>query len=89
MSRKEPDRPPVEGLRDLDRLLEQFRSAGLRLDVQKLDETGALPAALDISAYRIVQEGLTNVLRHGGPIAQLSIRRSGGGIRRSGGGALD
>jgi signal transduction histidine kinase len=70
------DSRPAEGLRDLDRLLEQFRAAGLRLEVKYLAEISDLPAALDISAYRIVQEGLTNVLRHGGPIAQLSIRRS-------------
>ncbi len=67
---------PAEGLRDLDRLLEQFRAAGLRLEVKHLAEISDLPAALDISAYRIVQEGLTNVLRHGGPVAQLTIRRS-------------
>ena len=67
---------PAEGLRDLDRLLDQFRSAGLRLDVQNPDEISDLPAALDISAYRIVQEGLTNVLRHGGPAVHLTIRRS-------------
>ncbi len=70
------DSRPAEGLRDLDRLLEQFRAAGLQLEVKHLAEISDLPAALDISAYRIVQEGLTNVLRHGGPIAQLSIRRS-------------
>ena len=67
---------PAEGLRDLDRLLEQFRSAGLRLNVKNPDEISDLPAALDISAYRVVQEGLTNVLRHGGPAVQLTIRRS-------------
>jgi signal transduction histidine kinase len=67
---------PAEGLRDLDRLLEQFRSVGLRLNVTNPDEISDLPPALDISAYRIVQEGLTNVLRHGGPAAQLTIRRS-------------
>jgi signal transduction histidine kinase len=70
------DSRPAEGLRDLDRLLEQFRAAGLRLEVKHLAEISDLPAALDISAYRIVQEGLTNVLRHGGPIAQLTISRS-------------
>jgi signal transduction histidine kinase len=67
---------PAEGLRDLDRLLEQFHSAGLQLDVTNPDQISDLPAALDISAYRIVQEGLTNVLRHGGSAAQLTIRRS-------------
>jgi signal transduction histidine kinase len=67
---------PAEGLRDLDRLLEQFRSAGLQLNVKNPDEISDLPAALDISAYRVVQEGLTNVLRHGGPAVELTIRRS-------------
>ncbi|HZA32599.1 MAG TPA: sensor histidine kinase [Propionibacteriaceae bacterium] len=67
---------PTEGLRDVDRLLSQFRSAGLRLEVSDIDHTGDLPPALDISAYRIIQEGLTNVLRHGGPVAHLDVRRS-------------
>ncbi len=57
-------------------LVQQLRAAGLRVDVQHLDDTGGLPAALDISAYRVVQEGLTNVLRHGGPVARLTIRLS-------------
>jgi signal transduction histidine kinase len=68
---------PAEGLRDLDRLLRQFRAAGLRLEGAEVDDVSDLPAALDISAYRIVQEALTNVLRHGGPAAELTIRRSG------------
>jgi signal transduction histidine kinase len=67
---------PAEGLRDLDRLLEQFHTAGLQLKVTNSVDISGLPAALDISAYRIVQEGLTNVLRHGGSAAELTIRRS-------------
>ena len=67
---------PAEGLRDVDRLLSQFRSAGLRLEVADIDQGRALPPALDISAYRIIQEGLTNVLRHGGPVACLTVQRS-------------
>ena len=67
---------PAEGLRDVDRLLSQFRSAGLRLEVAEIDDTGGLPPALDISAYRIIQEGLTNVLRYGGPVAHLEVQRS-------------
>lgn len=72
---------PVDGLRDVDRLLAQFRSAGLQLDTTNLDHPTDVPAALDISAYRIVQEGLTNVLRHGGPVAHLDIRRSPAELR--------
>ena len=67
----------MEGLRDLDRLLGQFRSTGLRVEVDRHGELADLPAALDVSAYRIVQEGLTNVLRHGGPTARLALRRTG------------
>lgn len=71
-----PATAPAEGMRDLERLLSQFGTAGLRLEVTDLDPTADLPPALDISAYRIIQEGLTNVLRHGGPVAQLTFRRS-------------
>jgi signal transduction histidine kinase len=67
---------PVEGLRDMDRLLAHFRDAGVRVEVGGPGGIGDLPPALDITAYRIVQEGLTNVLRHGGPVAFLGIERS-------------
>ena len=67
---------PAEGLRDLDRLLAHFRDAGVRVEQSGPAQVGGLPPALDITAYRIVQEGLTNVLRHGGPTAYLSIERT-------------
>jgi signal transduction histidine kinase len=67
---------PAEGLRDVDRLLSQFRAAGLGLELHGLEQAVDLPPALDISAYRIIQEGLTNVLRHGGSVARLTVRRS-------------
>jgi signal transduction histidine kinase len=67
---------PAEGLRDIDRLLAQFGAAGLGVELDGPDQAGDLPPALDISAYRIIQEGLTNVLRHGGPVARLTVRRS-------------
>jgi signal transduction histidine kinase len=67
---------PAAGLRDIDHLISQFRSAGLQLEVIDLDHCADLPPALDISAYRIIQEGLTNVLRHGGPVAHLDVQRS-------------
>jgi signal transduction histidine kinase len=67
---------PAAGLRDVERLISQFRSTGLQLEVRDLDHTADLPPALDISAYRIIQEGLTNALRHGGPVAHLDVQRS-------------
>jgi signal transduction histidine kinase len=72
---------PVEGLRDVDRLLEQFRAAGVRVETSGLGDVGDLPPALDITAYRIVQEGLTNVLRHGGPVAYLTVQRQPAELR--------
>jgi signal transduction histidine kinase len=45
---------PVEGLRDIDRLLAHFRDAGVRVEVGGPGGIGDLPPALDITAYRIV-----------------------------------
>jgi signal transduction histidine kinase len=69
------DTEHAEGMRDIDRLLAQFRSTGLHVDVSDRGSFGDLPPALDITAYRIIQEGLTNVLRHGGPAAHLRVQR--------------
>ncbi|MGV1007220.1 MAG: sensor histidine kinase [Dermatophilaceae bacterium] len=77
----DPGTTSVDGLRDADRLLSQFRSAGLPVDASDLRAVGDLPPALDITAYRIIQEGLTNVLRHGGPVAHLSVERSPKALR--------
>ena len=58
---------PQPGLGQVDRLAEQFSDAGLRVDVNVAGEPQKLPMSLDLSAYRIVQEALTNVLKHAGP----------------------
>ncbi|GID28946.1 sensor histidine kinase [Paractinoplanes brasiliensis] len=58
--------PPV-GLERLDDLFAQVREAGLELTVRREGEPVPVPPAIDVSAYRIVQEALTNVLRHAGP----------------------
>ena len=55
---------PQPGLDRLDELAEPLRAGGLDVVVRRQGEQSALPAGLDLSAYRIVQEALTNTLRH-------------------------
>jgi signal transduction histidine kinase len=55
---------PAPGLADLDRLLSRTASAGVRVDVKRLGQQVDLPASIDLSAYRIIQEALTNVVKH-------------------------
>jgi signal transduction histidine kinase len=56
----------LPGLADLDTLAEQARAAGLPVDVRLEGTPAALPAGLELSAYRIIQEGLTNAIKHAG-----------------------
>lgn len=57
---------PAPGLDDLARLAEAARDAGVAVDVLTSGEPRALPPDVDLSAYRIVQEAVTNVVRHAG-----------------------
>jgi signal transduction histidine kinase len=55
---------PAPGLADLDRLIARTAGAGVRVDVTRCGQYRELPASIDLSAYRIVQEALTNVVKH-------------------------
>jgi signal transduction histidine kinase len=57
---------PQPGLGGLDSLLEEIGRAGLPVRLHVEGEPVSVPQAIDLSAYRIVQEGLTNALRHAG-----------------------
>jgi signal transduction histidine kinase len=72
----EPDEPrtPAPGLRDLPALLDSFRHAGLPVDVQRTGPYDAVPPLTDLTAYRVVQEALTNAGKHAaGAHAHLTI----------------
>ncbi len=62
---------PQPGLAQLDALIERARGAGVKVEVHEEGEPRDLPASLDLSAYRILQEALTNVRKHarGAPAA--------------------
>ena len=58
------DLSPQPGVGALDGLVERARSTGLEVDLAIEGDPGSLPAGLDLAAYRIVQEALTNIRRH-------------------------
>lgn len=63
----ETSREPQPSLAELDRLITKTRQAGLPVELEITGERRRLPAALELSAFRVVQEGLTNALKHSGP----------------------
>ena len=62
--RAQNDLAPQPGLHDVPKLLEGLSSAGLPVELEVSGDSRQLPAGIDLSAYRVVQEALTNVLRH-------------------------
>jgi signal transduction histidine kinase len=66
---------PQPGLGRLDMLLEEVRDAGLPVELRVEGKPAELPAGLDLSAFRIVQEALTNTLKHAGPARALVVVR--------------
>jgi signal transduction histidine kinase len=68
---------PQPGLASLEGLVKQVREAGLPVELQIEGEQLTLPPGVDLSAYRIVQEALTNTLKHAGHAhAQVVVRYS-------------
>ncbi|MFG2330238.1 sensor histidine kinase [Streptomyces sp. NPDC048604] len=63
--------PDVEQIEDL---VEQVRQAGLTVDFRIEGSPRPLPSGVELTAYRIVQEALTNTRKHGGPEAGASVR---------------
>jgi signal transduction histidine kinase len=83
---------PSPGLGDLDGLVAAFERAGLPVRVSVAGESTPLPRALDLSAYRIIQEGLTNALKHAGAshadvVVRYGPRELGIDVRDDGRGA--
>ncbi|MCO8273795.1 sensor histidine kinase [Actinoplanes sp. TRM 88003] len=59
-------RDPAPGLADLDALVTRSAQAGVRVEVRREGDRTPLPPEIDLSAYRIIQESVTNVIRHAG-----------------------
>jgi signal transduction histidine kinase len=70
-----PPLAPAPGLAQLDALLGQVRASGLEVSIELDGEARPLSAGVDLSAYRIVQEALTNTLRHAGTVATRIVLR--------------
>jgi signal transduction histidine kinase len=67
---------PVPDLSQLDALIEQVRSAGLDTALELHGQAPDVPAGVQLAVYRLVQEALTNTLKHGGAGARARVRLS-------------
>jgi signal transduction histidine kinase len=76
-----PDVGPQPSAGDLPGLVDAFRTAGLDVELEIHGPTDGLPAGVDLSVFRVVEEGLTNALKHAphGHV-QVSVRRDPAGV---------
>jgi signal transduction histidine kinase len=93
-----PTSDPQPTLADIERLVDSTRAAGLDIQLHSQGPTRPLPAAVELNAYRVVQEGLTNALKHAGRAKvnvvlhylpsnlEVEIVDDGHGAQRGGGG---
>ena len=76
-----PALAPQPSLEHLDRLIAQAREAGLPVDLRIEGEPEPLPASVDLTAYRLVQEGLTNAIKHArAQCAEVVVRYGDGHV---------
>ncbi|MFB8351181.1 sensor histidine kinase [Streptomyces niveus] len=73
---------PTPGLADVERLAASTsKGAGVRVDLRWRGERRAIPADIDLSAYRVVQEAVTNVVRHAGtPSCRVTVEYGAGEV---------
>ena len=69
----EPALSPQPGLADLDALCRQIRAAGPRVEYRSAGDLDTLDAGVQLAAYRIVQEALTNTLKHAGADTRIHL----------------
>jgi signal transduction histidine kinase len=79
-----PALAPQPSLEQLERLVEHTREAGLRVELRIEGDPVQLPAGIDLTAYRLVQEGLTNAIKHArAQRAEVLVRYADGHVEVS------
>lgn len=69
----DPELAPQPGVAQLDELLTQVRAAGLTVELVELGSPPELPPSAQLAVYRLVQESLTNVLKHGEAVTRVTV----------------